>query len=453
MTSEPPSPLGSGVFGTRDFRCSLEKGVIVDTSTITMETAGVSTSRAQTAWLWLKELARKARQTLESSYAKVRMTIGQVMGSTAAAVATVAGAAALATKRGWQTGVRVATRVVAGALGLVTRGVGFIAKAFGWIFKGAAKVIGLVNKDAAAWIENKVNGFNAWIDGKTATIRSTIDQYRLSAETMMTARTASGIGRIAAAGVAVGTLANLATSGVVAAKVGAVAGVGPFAAAALTGPVGFLLIGAAAVIGGIVNWFFRKNEVAVRSQELAEEREQNKVADLLRMMIASGATIEEASDSMVEFLESGNSIDELIVKMRTSTKEERDMALKMFRAERASKVTTAKESEVETELVEDEDGKLVLKLTGEADAVHLASENADKIAEQIVAGALAKQGLVMPLDPSEVTDEIVIASLEETRTTKRALSGTAYSKAQKDDRRKKLIRRQVEMPKAVSAAS
>jgi hypothetical protein len=222
-------------------------------------------SRIHTAWLWMRELMRKARKGFASGAYKVRVTIIRAAGSTAAAVISAGTQIGLATRVGWDGAANLATK----GLGLVAKGVVQIGRGASWVMdkigKGFGWFAGLFSKKAGNAISDSNARFTGWRQNVLESAAAKIDGKVFIAHAAVTSKTASTVGRSYAGVLGVAGVANIATKGAVAAK--AVSVLGP-KAALLFGPVGLVATAVVGAVAGLFAWLFRRNEVATRAYEL-----------------------------------------------------------------------------------------------------------------------------------------------------------------------------------------
>jgi hypothetical protein len=227
------------------------------------------------AWLWKRELLRKAAKGFGQGTTYVRVTFTRMAGTTAGAVLIAGSQIGLATRAGWNGAARVATK----AAGLVARGVLQVARGVSWVVnkigQGLSWFVGLFNKKAGENLANANARFTDWRNRSLNGVRDGVDEAVLVSHAAITSPTASAVGRTFAGVVGVAGIANVMTQGAVAAKVAVVAGPG---AAMLLGPVGLLATGVVALVGGLFSWLFRKEEVMDRAADIWEADEAKKAA-------------------------------------------------------------------------------------------------------------------------------------------------------------------------------
>lgn len=238
------------------------------TATINPPTFTAEQARLHRAWLWMRELARKAAKGFGSSVYKVRNGIVRIANTSVAYTLAAGAQIGLATSAGWDR----ATRAVSNTLGFVAKRVIQVGRGISWLVdkvgKGLGWVAGLFSKRAGDSITTNNARFTAWRDQRLSSAAARVDGIAFAAHAAMTSRTASVIGRSFAGIVGVSAVANILTKGAVAAKVTASAGA---KAAALLGPTGLLATAVVGIVGGLAAWFFRRAEVNARMQEIADE--------------------------------------------------------------------------------------------------------------------------------------------------------------------------------------
>ena len=105
-------------------------------------------SRIHNAWLWMRELMRKAGKAFAQGAIKIRVTITQIATS-ATGLAIAAGTQlGLATRAGWNGAATVVTK----GMGLVAKAAVKVAQGVSWVVdkigKGFSWFVGLFNKKA-----------------------------------------------------------------------------------------------------------------------------------------------------------------------------------------------------------------------------------------------------------------------------------------------------------------
>ena len=215
-------------------------------------------SRIYRAWLWMRELMKKAAKGFASGATKIRVTITQVATS-ATGMAIAAGAQlGLATRAGWNGAATVVTK----GMGLIARAAIKVAQAGSWVIdkigKGLSWFVGLFNKRAGENIAAGNERFTIFRKVKLGVVLSKVEQQVFVARAAITHPMVSNVGRTYAGVVGVCAVTNVITGGAVAAKVAATAG--PTIAMVL-GPVGLLATGAIALVGGLLAWLFKRDEV------------------------------------------------------------------------------------------------------------------------------------------------------------------------------------------------
>lgn len=245
------------------------------TATITPTVMAVEDSQIHRAWMWKRELLRKASKGFADGSTYVRVTFTRLANTTAGAVLIAGTQIGLATRVGWNAAARVATKGV----GLLAKGVVKIAQGLSWVVdkigRGLSWFAGLFGKKFGSDMANTNARFTAWRSASLARIAGSIDEKVIVAQAAITNATTSTFGRVFAGVAGVAGLANIATKGAVAAKVSTVVGA---KAALLLGPVGLLATGAIALLGGLFAWLFRKEEVMERAYDIYTEAEEKKVA-------------------------------------------------------------------------------------------------------------------------------------------------------------------------------
>jgi len=225
----------------------------------------VGDSRIHNAWMWMRELMRKAAKGFAQGATKVRVTIAHYAASTAAGVIAAGTQIGLATRAGWNGASAVATK----GLGLVAKGALRIAHGASWVIdkigRGFGWLVGLFNRKAGAAISNGNARFFQWRSQRLGAAYNKVDGVAFFARAAVTSKNASAIGRTTAGVIGLAGIANIATHGAVAAK--AVSMIGP-KAALLFGPVGLLATAAVGAIAGLFSWMFRRDEVMENAYDM-----------------------------------------------------------------------------------------------------------------------------------------------------------------------------------------
>ena len=260
-------------------------------ATISPTVMAVGDSQIHNAWLWQRELLRKAGKGFAAGATRVQVTITRAA-NTAAGAAVIAGAQiGLATRVGWDYAAKVATKGV----GLIAKGLLHVARGVSWVMnkvgQGLAWFVGLFSQSAGDSISNGNAHFTAWRRNALSAGFDKVDQGTFMAYSAVTTRTASTAGRVFAGTVGTAAAINIVTGGAVAAKVAAT--VGPYAAS-LLGPVGLLATAAVGAIAGFLTWLFKRDEVHERAYDIAMSRvevSEAKIEGLIVDLTADGGAV------------------------------------------------------------------------------------------------------------------------------------------------------------------
>lgn len=232
------------------------------------ETMVIGDPAVRSKVLWLRELLKKAQMGFASGATKVRVLITRAANSTAAAALAAGAQIGLATRTGWNGGVRALT----GGLGLLARGAIQIARAVSWVGHQVGRAVswfvGLFNKNAGANLKANNQRFTDWRTSVLSAAVGKVHQTVFLARAAMTTKFASNPGRIVAGTLGIFGVANLISRGAVASHM---VGYGAAKFALLLGPIGLLATAAVAVVGGLFAWLFRRQEVDARAYEMLTE--------------------------------------------------------------------------------------------------------------------------------------------------------------------------------------
>lgn len=236
----------------------------------TVEITVAGTSPTLNAWLWSRALLTKAQMGLVAGATRVKVMLTNALGTTAAAALAAGAQIGLATRSGWNTGAKVLTNVLGG----IAKGALLVGKAISWVAdkvgRAVAWFVGLFNKGAGESIRNANANFTAWRTAKIEGGKARIEAIKQVAVAAMTTKGVSTVGRIGAGVMGLGTIANLATHGAVAAQAAALPYIGGVTGLAF-GPIGLLVTAGIALVGGLFSFLFRKDQVMERMEEIELE--------------------------------------------------------------------------------------------------------------------------------------------------------------------------------------
>lgn len=352
-------------------------------------------SRARSAYLWTRALLHKARMGIVHGVSKVQVTLTRAFNSTAAAGAAAGAQIALATRAGWDAGAKVLTK----GLGVVAKGALLVAKGVSWVVDKIGKAfgwfVGLFNRGAGERIKQVNQDFTNWRIAKIEGVQAKIEVAKVVGYAAMTTQGVSTVGRIAAGGMGLATVANIATHGAVAAHAATLPIIGPMSGLAF-GPMGLLVTGGIALLGGLFAWFFKRDAVNARLVEIEKAAYEKRI--VAEAEAAARGEARAVADAKVITTESGLTI----------------------------------------KFIEKEDGNHQFAFHGNAETLQTLRDNPEALQELIEADYTSrteKLGGTVPLALEDITDEMVLESFKSNPVKPGRNNGTDYSQAQIDKRR------------------
>jgi len=416
--------------------------------------------------MWAKAMLMKSGRAFVRGATKVRVMLTRVMRTTAAAVVAAGTQGALATQSGWNGTAHVLTSVVR----MAGTGVIKVARAASWvgnqIGKAAGWITGLFHKGTGRKISEGNEKFSNWRTSKLDAAQEKVGDAMFTARAAMTSKVPSRVGRTTAGALGLATAINVATKGAVAAKVATIPAVGA-AVSTVFGPVGLLVTGAVAVVGGVAGWLFRRKDVEARMEEIVTKSETTTNVVPIRRETAPAATPIPAPAAPVA---QAAKVEEPVNTQR------RVFAVPTNApAEEVGTATVTDDAIVTTAVEETPDGTVTTKTTRsfpevKVDDIHrvengfaatfTGSEEAlDSLTpeqrKELLDAAMEVQTAEADAPPAEeeveITDEIVLASFQEVHARPKG-EGGVYTDEQMDKRRKALERKHIPMPRIDKAA-